>query len=345
MRRAVVLGGTGAIGWAVTRRLRSDDWDVTVTARRSGPVPTGLLATGAHFLVSDRHEPEALRAVLAAGADLVVDCSCFTADHAAALAPLLADVTSAVMISSKAVYVDGHGRHSNSREAPEFLRPVDESNPTLRPNGEDFNTPAGYGPNKVAAEETLLATGANVTVLRPSKVHGAWSRQPREWHFVKRVLDRRPAILLARGGAGADHPTAAQNLAALVQLVAENPAPRVLNIADPDCPDGRRIAGVIAAHMDHSWREVLLDEAAPPGLGAHPWNRVPPFELDTTAAERLGYVPHGDYAATVSDEVDWLVAGSAAPEVERSFDSLVRRYAPSPEDYALEDAYLGERPG
>lgn len=340
MKRAVVLGGTGAIGWAVTRRLTVAGWEVTVTGRDPGRVPTGFPTSSASFLASDRHDRLALATVLAGGADLLVDCVCYTAEDAAALIPLLADVTSAVMISSKAVYVDDQGRHSNSESPPLFARPIAEDQPTLRPNGAAYNSRDGYGPNKVAAEETLLGCGHPVTVLRASKVHGACSRQPREWHFVKRVLDRRPAVLLARGGRGADHPSAALNLAALIQTVAEQPGRRVLNAADPDCPDGRRIAQVIAARLGHRWQEVALDDGAPEGLGWHPWDRFPPVVLDTGAARRLGYIPCGDYATTVADEIDWLVSRAAGEDPDRSFAALVYEYGPAPDDYAAEDSYL-----
>jgi nucleoside-diphosphate-sugar epimerase len=41
-------------------------------------------------------------------------------------------------------------------------------------------------------------------------------------------------------------------------------------------------------------RQLLHDAAAAPeGLGDHPWNTLPPFLLDTSAAERLGFVPMG----------------------------------------------------
>jgi hypothetical protein len=53
--------------------------------------------------------------------------------------------------------------------------------------------------------------------------------------------------------------------------------------------------------------------------------------LDLTAADELGYVPTGDYAATVAEEVDWLVA--AGPSRDDEFFA-------SAFDYAAEDAYL-----
>lgn len=335
MRRAVILAGTGAIGWATVRRLCGAGYEVIVTGRDPSRVPPGLTATGAKFLQSDRHDPAAMSAVLASGADLVVDCACYTATHAQALLAYLGDVTSTVMISSKAVYVDRDGRHTNSDVPPRFDAPITEEQPTVRPNGADYNSRDGYGANKVAAEEVLLASAHPVTVLRPSKVHGSWSRQPREWYFVKRVLDRRPAVLLARRGVGADHPSAALNIAALIESVADRPGRRILNVADPDCPDGRMIASIVADHLGHSWREILLDDGAPDGLGRHPWDRVPPIVLDTTAAARLGYTPAGDYATTVRDEIEWLVEVATSSHRESDFGE----WGPGPRDYADEDAY------
>ena len=63
------------------------------------------------------------------------------------------------------------------------------------------------------------------TGQRPARLQGPRppGRQAREWYFVKRALDKRPAVLLARRGAGVDHTTAAANFAALVELVAHVP--------------------------------------------------------------------------------------------------------------------------
>src|SRR6185503_12258049 len=114
---------------------------------------------------------------------------------------------STVMISSKAVYRDEHGNHSNSDTPPSFGGPVTEEQATVPPGDMDYDSREGYGANKVAAEGVLLDSGAPVTVVRPSKVHGIGAKPPREWFFVKRALDRRP-LLLAHRGNGVDHPTA-----------------------------------------------------------------------------------------------------------------------------------------
>jgi hypothetical protein len=90
-------------------------------------------------------------------------------------------------------------------------------------------------------------------------VHGQGNKRPREWVFVKCVLDRRPAIFLARNGTGVDHPTAAANIASLVELVAARPGARVLNCADPDSPTVLEMSRIIARHLEHQWDEVLVD--------------------------------------------------------------------------------------
>ncbi|HEX4247027.1 MAG TPA: NAD-dependent epimerase/dehydratase family protein [Pseudonocardia sp.] len=346
MPHALIIGGTGLVGRAVARHLLADGWTVRLTGRDPANLPADLAAAGAHFSPAERDDPAALATAAGDGADLLVDCICFTAAHAELLLPLTRAASSTVMISSKAVYVDGEGRHSNSEQPPRFDGPVTEQQPTMAPGTMDHRSRHGYGANKVAAEQVLLDSGSPVTVLRPSKIHGEGARPPREWYFVKRVLDRRPMVLLAGRGAGTDHPSAAVNIAALVQLAAERPGRRILNAADPDAPDGLTIARTVAALLGHRWREVLLDADAPPGLGRHPWHRLPPVVLSMAAAHALGHRPVGDYAATVADGVRWLVeqsrAGGGGAQLPPGLDDgfFGGRF-----DYAAEDAYLASTGG
>ena len=318
MPRALVLGGTGQVGVAVARRLGAAGWDVELTGRR----PPRVEVEGVRFLRSDRTDADDLRSAVGTGADLLVDNVCYTAEQACLLLPLLDLVGSTAMLSSKAVYVDAAGNHSNSDVRPDFGGPIKETQPTMPPGDMPYDSREGYGPNKVAAEQVLLDSGAPVTVIRPSKVHGRGSANPREWFFVKRVLDRRPAVLLAHRGEGVDHPTAAANIAALIEVAAAKPGARILNCADPDAPNGLEISRTIAGLMGHEWDEVLVDGDEP---GRHPWDALPPVMLDTTAATELGYVPAGDYERTVAEEIDWLVANPRPGEF----------------DYAAEDRYLG----
>jgi len=343
--RALVVGGTGPIGRATARRLLAAGWDVELTGRNPAHLPADIAAAGAKFVAANRDDSDELLAALGGGADLLVDCICYTAADATRLLPLVRNAGSTVMISSKAVYVDGAGHHSNSATPPRFHGPIREMQPTVAPSAGDHTTREGYGANKVAAEQVLLDSGRPVTVLRPSKIHGAGARRPREWVFVKRALDRRPTVFLAHRGAGVDQPTAAVNIAALIEVVAATPGRRILNSGDPDAPSALEISRTIARQLDHVWDEVLLDDGADETLGRHPWDARHPIVLDMTAALELGYEPGGDYATTVADEVEWLASAASG---ERGAECL-----PGPNDaffgpmldYAAEDRYLATHRG
>jgi len=341
MRRALILGGTGLIGQAAARRLLTAGWQVDVTGRDPAHLPASLTAAGARFAAVDRADTAAMLAIAGDGIDLVVDCICYAAGDAAALLPLACSANSTVMISSNAVYVDAVGRHVNSDAAPHFDGPVREDQPTMAPSADgNYQSREGYGANKVAAEQILLDSGAPVTVLRPGKVHGAWAARPREWLFVKRALDRRPVVFLARYGAAVAQTTAADNIAALIETVADKPARRILNSADPDAPSALEIARAIAGLSGHHFDEVLLGPEADPALGRHPWDAKFPIVLDMTAALELGYVPAGDYARTVGAEVDWLIAAAAGDEGPRPLAWLGDDYFDAFFDYGAEDRYL-----
>jgi nucleoside-diphosphate-sugar epimerase len=333
------------VGAAAALRLAADGWEVTSSGRTADRFPQELRAAGIRFARSDRYDVAELRELLHPGADAVIDCVGYTAAHARMLLPFRQGIGSLVFISSKAVYADSLGRHSNSGQPPDFGAPVTEQQPTMAPSDVDYNSREGYGANKVAAEHVLLDSGMAVSILRPSRIHGTGASRPREWVFVKRALDGRRHLLLAHGGRGANHPTADVNLAALIAFCAARPAARILNSADPDAPDGLTISRIIAAHLAHAWTEILLDESAPAGLGDHPWNTLPPFILDTSAARRLGFVPAGSYAETVKTEVDWLVqavrSGDPAGALPSPGDPYFRPFF----GYAREDAWLARRSG
>jgi nucleoside-diphosphate-sugar epimerase len=341
MPRALIIGGAGMIGRATAARLLAVGWQVDLTGRNPDRMPAGIAADGGRFIQADRGDPDQLSAALGDGADLLVDCICYTAADATRLLRLVREASSTVMISSKAVYVDSAGNHTNSATAPHFDGPISETQPTMAPGDGDYDTADGYGANKVAAELVLLGSGAPVTVLRPSKVHGAGALRPREWVFVKRALDRRPVVCLAHRGAGVDHTTAAANIAALIEAVAAVPGQRVLNSADPDAPSALEISRTIASQLGHAWREVLLDDDADETLGRHPWDAPHPIVLDMGAAAALGYVPAGDYASTVAQEVTWLVTAARGGEDAELLPGPDDPFFGPMLDYAAEDRYLG----
>lgn len=337
MSRALILGGTGAIGRATASRLLEAGWDVHVTGRDSRHVPVEIVDRGGSFITADREDPVALAAAMGTGADLLVDCLCYTASHATALLELARDATATVMISSKAVYADDSGNHTNATIAPHFAGPIVETQATVEARDVDYRTRDGYPACKVAAERVLLDSALPVTVIRPSKIHGVGAAPPREWVFVKRVLDRRSTAFFANRGVSVDHTTAAVNLAALIEVIAARPGSRILNCGDPTAPSTLEISRVIRECFGHVWREVLLEGDTE--LGHYLWEAPSPLVLDMNAARELGYTAVGTYEETVTAEVEWLLSlatrGDDGFELPGVDGPLV--------DYTAEDRFLARR--
>ncbi|UKF31666.1 NAD-dependent epimerase/dehydratase family protein [Clavibacter phaseoli] len=311
VRRALILGGTGAIGGATAGRLARDGWSVDVTGRDPRIMPGELRDLGVRFHALDRSDASGIARLVGDGVDLLVDLVAFTAADVEALLPAMRASGSVVVASSRAVHVDDAGRHVNGDEPPRFPVPIPEDGPTLAPAapGTDPFTREGYAPSKVAVERAALDSGLPVTVIRPSKVHGRWARNARTRGIVERMLAGEETIELADRGASVDHLTAAANAAALIAWVADVPGARILHSADPDPLTAAELVAVIADELGWGGRIVPLE----PGVagGAHPWAAAHPIVLDTRASLALGYAPVGPGAELLRAEVAWIRDGSA----------------------------------
>jgi hypothetical protein len=111
---------------------------------------------------------------------------------------------------------------------------------------------------------------------------------------------------------------------------------RILNSADPDAPNARQVAQTIALYLGHHWEEVLPDEAAPGGLGDHPWDFRSPVVLGTMAALELGCEPAGTHAATMPQQIDWLLNTAASGADPAANDPFFGPFL----DYGLEDTIV-----
>lgn len=341
-KTALIIGGTGQIGWAAAERLRDEGWDVTVGSRSEGAVPDGV--TG---IPLDRQDTDHLL-LEAEGHDLVLDAVAFTPHHGEQLARLGGQVGSLVVISTASVYLGANGTYldvvTGDDDFPVFPDAVDELDPVID------NAEQTYSPLKAAMERVLLAApDLPVSILRPQAIHGPRGAFLREWFFVKRALDARPHVVLAHDAASRFGTTATATIAELVRLCAETPGRRVLNAADEPAPTVREIGEAVFAHLGHEARIVGMPGSVDGDLGTSPWGVPRPFVLSMERAKNeLGYRPLGTYAELVAPAIDGIV--DAAAQAARNgqtwreaFPRMVERYgADSWFDYDAEDAYLAD---
>ena len=332
-RRAFLVGGTGKTGRVLARRLLEAGWDVAVGSRGAGPGSDGV-----RHVALDRSDTDALRAALGDGVDALVDFVAFEPGHAEQLLSLAGLARSLVVVSSASVYADAEGRGLEEipdGEAPRWRVPLTEREPTVAAGEETYST------RKRAIEEILL--GQNdipATLVRAGAIYGPGDLHAREWYFVKRVLDRRPVVVLAHRGESRFQPVSVHNLAELIRLAAERPGRRLVNGADPGTPTVTEIGRYIAGAMGHEWAEVLL--AGPPrdGVGDNPWGVPRPFVLDMNEAEfEVGYRPVTTYAKAVGETCEWLVSATEGKDWREVLTGVARLYE-GQFDYDAEDAFL-----
>ncbi|HKA26267.1 MAG TPA: NAD-dependent epimerase/dehydratase family protein [Gaiellaceae bacterium] len=291
-RRAFLLGGSGQTGRALIPRLQERGWDVIVGSRGERELPPGV-----EHVAFDRNVPGALEAAIGEGADVVVDFAALEPAHAEQLLALEGRVGSLVVLSSAAVYFP-----DEDDELRRLPVPIRETAETIAPGA------TGYEAKKRAIELALLGQDAlPATLIRAGAIHGPWSEWAREWHFVKRVLDGRPVIVLAYRGGSRFHTLSVHNLAELIWLAGEHPGRRVLNAGDPEPPTLLEISRAVAANLGHDWVEVLIDEPAGE-IGNTVWSTPHPLVLDMTEAEfELGYRPVTTYGRALPETIEWLV--------------------------------------
>lgn len=337
-RSAFILGGTGQIGRATASNLLAAGWDVSIGSRGVRPIPDNLAALGARLVKLDRESPDDLARALGGGVDALIDVTAYGPAEGNQLLDVQGSVGALVVISSSSVYRDGAGRtldEAVQNGFPELPDPITEAQPTVAPSD------ATYSTRKVALENLLLDKArVPVTILRPAAIHGPASIHPREWWFVKRMLDGRPAIPLAYGGISRFHTSSVLNIAELTRVALDRPATRILNIADPEALTVAEIGSAIARHMGYTGKFIELDDDGfPPEIGRTPWSVPRPFVLDNSAANVLGYIPITTYAQSVGPICDDLTRGDSEDWQARF--PILANYPRDHFDYEAEDRFFG----
>lgn len=338
VKQAFIIGGTGQIGRAVGLKLLMEGWGVTF-ASRSGDIPDDTLDFGAKTIVLDRDQAGALAQAVGGGADAVIDTVAYDEVHANQLLDIEGSVGQFVVISSSSVYRDEAGRtldEARENGFPDLPDGMTEEQPTVDPG------PKNYSTRKVALERRLLDQAKRpVTILRPAAIHGTHSTHPREWWFVKRMIDGRAAIPLSFNGRSRFHTTAALNIAEVTSHALAQHRNLILNIADPVALTVHEIGTHIAEAMGWTGNLVPIEtsnKSLDSTVGWTPWSVPAPFTLSTKAAQNIGYAAATDYARSIANTCQWLL--SSANKDWRERFPILAQYTIPLFDYDAEDAFF-----
>ena len=331
-RTAFIIGGTGQIGIAVAAALLRDGWQVRLA--HAGRHEARNIPAGADRVTLDRRDIAALETALGAGVDALIDTMAFNGADADQLLGLAGRYGQLAVISTASVYEDDAGRSLETADTlglPRFAAPRPEQSRTVAPS------PESYSSAKMALESRLReASTRPVAILRPCAVHGINSRHPREWWFVKRMLDGRRRIPLAGNPEARFHTSATANIAALLVAALGRAETLVLNAGDPDPPSIRQIGETIAAEL--GWDGSFVPVAADAPVGHTPFSVPHDFLVSMAAAEAIGYRPAGSYVETLRPYLDWM--RREATDWRTAFP-VFAGYPSDPFDYAAENDALG----
>ena len=115
-----------------------------------------------------------------------------------------------------------------------------------------------------STERAVLASHPRGVVYRYPYVYGPNQLVPREWCIIRRVLDKRPFMILSEGGLSLMTHGYAQNLAHAVLLAVDHPdaaAGQIFNCGDEIQYSVRQIVDIIAHDMNHKFEIISLPAA------------------------------------------------------------------------------------
>ncbi|MEM6584974.1 MAG: reductase [Pseudomonadota bacterium] len=332
MARSVAIIGAGQIGAAAAGTFSIRDWRPKIYA---GTRPDWFSDEFYDF------EPYVLGEGPAPKADAVVDTIAFDAEDIERYDPEA--IGRLIVISSASVYCDEEGRTLDEGPAngyPVFDGPIREEQPTVSPG------PQTYSTRKVRMERRAQELfGDRATILRPCAIFGEHSRHPREWWFVKRMLDGREVIPIAYGGESRFQTTDVGDIGAFAEHAVDYDWGGVFNIATADAPSVLEIGERIAHLLGKDVRFRTFDGPPVDHVGRTPWSVPQPFTVSNLKSREVA--DNAGYALGIGREFEksWYKAPIRAlaklnPSDWRAAFPQLAAYPWDMFDYEAEDRFL-----
>ncbi len=307
MKKALVVGGTGPTGPFIVRGLIDRGYDVAILHR--GKHEIDEIPPEVEHIHTDPNFRENLDAALIGRSfDLCVG-SYGRLRHVAAA---LVGKTPRFVALGSASY--------RGVSAPGANFPTGETVPISEDRLFAQSEEENRGSFLIAlTAKTVFDLHPNATYFRiPAFPYGPHQVRPREWLIIRRILDKRPFIILPDGGLSLYSHGYAENLAHAVLLAIDNPeisAGQTYNCADEQQLSLRQIVEVIADTMNRKIevRSVPLElaEIARP-LVLHNTTGHAVVDLHKVKTE-LGYRDIVPPVEALRRTVDWLLKNPVQP--------------------------------
>ncbi len=345
--RILVIGGTGFIGPYVVRRLNEVGHDVTVFHRgqHEADLPPAVTHWHHPMLTPNRraafrdHSEELKRLA----PDLVLDMIPATEQDAVALMEWVRGLVKRVVAISSGDVYQAYGRlHRKEPGLPDSV-PLTEDSPlrqrlypyrgeSARAQDDPKRSMDDY--DKILVERVVMGEPLVAgTILRLSAVYGPGDAQHRLFKYVKRMSDRRPAIILenlvaqwrwSRGYV--------ENVADAIALaVSDRASGRIYNVGEEDALSQLEWIRGIARAMGWERDVIPLPTEKLAGQLRVSWNAKQHIIMDTSRIRReLGYAERVGREDALIRTVAW----------ERT--NPPEKIDPDMFDYATEDTILSE---
>jgi nucleoside-diphosphate-sugar epimerase len=325
--RALVVGGTGPTGPFIVNGLRERGYKVTIFHRGTHEIPE--IPDDVEHIHGDPHFAETIDAALAGR---TFDLAIASYGRLRLLAAGLQRRTGRFIgIGGYAAYrgwIDPH-----RLDPAGMTSPVPETAPVVASEEEQR-----FGWLIAQSEEIALALHPTGTVFRYPYVYGPYQIRPREWSFIRRLLDGRREIILPHYGLSLSTHGWAGNLGHAVLLAVDQPdvaAGKIYNCGDLEQLTLTQVVEVIAGALG---REVEIIPLSYEMAGPHRARVLSPLGhqlLDLTRIRtELGYRDVLGVREALARTVDWYLAHRPDPggDIERALGDTF--------DYAAEDRLI-----
>jgi nucleoside-diphosphate-sugar epimerase len=298
-KSALLIGGTGPTGPAIAAGLEARGFDLTILHSGRHEVPE--VARFGH-IHGDPFSEQGLRAALS---DRSFDVAIASYGRLRSIAAVLAGQAGRLLSIGGAPVYRGFFNPAVYRP-PGLPVPVREDS-ELATEEED-----GKSYRIARSEQLLFETHPAATHFRFPYIYGPRQLAPREWCFVRRILDRRPFVIVPDDGLSLIPFGYAGNLAHAVLLAVEQPAAsqgEIFNCGDDEQLTIRQVAELVTEELGHDWELLpmpanLAVPARPLMMNYRSTHRV----LDTSKLrERLGYRDVVPARLAVRAAARWLV--------------------------------------